>query len=281
MLFGGVVEKHTINISPLNLIAVIAKSAPSINRFCCIAFSALRVVFRPPIYNKSITVFLCHGAFNRPFTGKYSLEKLLSFNIQFKLFYPLSSSLLPAFIFYKSIVISVIRLLKSCSPFAVFWRVIFVYINTVKGSILEFLFMCKIRARHIIVKSFKGRPFIAERYSSATIKFIIPSFCVYTALSHIHPTKIERTSASQPIPTRISMSSVTSFTATAYRYPIQKIIFSFFAKFSTIAFKKPTLCLSLWCAEVFDSSKFIFFSAYEFLNEFEVWFFVHRYCIIP
>lgn len=258
MLYNGTVVKRAIYIPLFNLVAVITKTISLVMRFSCFTLYAFSIFNRPPINNKSITVFLCHSTFNGPLTGKYSLKKFLPLDMQFKLFNPLASRLFFSFIFYKPIVISIVRLFKSRRPLAIFFTVILIHIYSIKRSIFKFLFVIQIRVIHIIEKTFKSRPFLAESYSSPTIKFVIPSFFICTALPHIHPTKIEWTSVSVFITMRKSMQFLWFCTTAIIAITTHKIRLKLFNASTAITLKKPNL-IAIRFPNIFDRGQFMSF----------------------
>lgn len=141
------------------------------------------------IYDLSFFEWLSKSSLNAPAPREYAVIKILSSNIYFYFFRPLTYRLLFAIVGYKTIVVSVIRLLFSTRPFAITGLIVLIIINSIKRVAFG-------RLAHIIIKLFKRVPALANFDAPATVIFIIRLVGVVATLSHINPRKIYGVSVS-------------------------------------------------------------------------------------
>jgi len=130
---------------------------------------------------------LSKSTFNVPAPSKNSFIQISCANIYFYFICPFTNRLFLALIGYKTIVISVIRLLFSARPFTVARFIVFVIINSVKCVAFG-------RFTHVFIKELKVIPPLAVFYTSTTIVFIIGVVGTITSRSHINPRVIYRMS---------------------------------------------------------------------------------------
>ena len=135
------------------------------------------------IYDSSFFKWLGKGSLNAPASIKNTVIQVLGRNINFYFFRPLTYRLLPAIIGYKTIVVSVIRLLFSARPPAVTRLVVLVVVNSIKGVAFG-------GRTHVLIKPLEGVPALTHFNASTTVVFVVPLVRVITALSHINPRSI-------------------------------------------------------------------------------------------
>ena len=118
--------------------------------------------------------------------------KALKYNMRFQSYKlsPFRNGKVPFMKFYSMIISSIKRLFFPCRPSAIFFKIAFVVVNTFKRILWGRLFL------HIIIKTREAiPPFIANSYSASAIIFKFRIIRVITAIKHMIPTSVFRSTA--------------------------------------------------------------------------------------
>lgn len=136
--------------------------------------------------------WLSKGTFNIPTASNESLVKLLPGSFYRKLFRPSTKSLSFPLVGERSVVSAIVGLYPAISPSTIIRGVPLVDVNPVKSGRGVRCLVGLVTFSHIIIKVLKLVPPLADRNTSASVKFVVPFIRIIASLPHVYPGSINR-----------------------------------------------------------------------------------------